>query len=911
MNDEDKNLHTIVEIKDEPHNGKKIEGLLLSPNYTYAATWSEEDKSICGWKFNDPLFEFDRSISVNKICEDLNLKTSTTSEKSDNGRIVIVDHKKENKIIKLIMSYLDEPIENYWHGNCMFYDNGDFVLEAFTPRNYIPNNLKFSVKNLSNDSWKINNSIFIEPANFAWNYLINTNETFILLDTYGALTQWKLDKLLFEKKYQLGLNRNLTRFNVINMISIYNEEKTLIVVFFEVEASYSSDIIISVYLTENSLLLSQCEYKKESDLIYIEFISFDEGERLLLFFENDGLEIRDPYNLEQYKYYKDYKPTASSFFKELSNSDEDTEKFKKSKNKKIYAVSDRQILVQDISKKQWIKYLREKLRDYSKIRALPRKAQIEDFLQNVLKEIDENDKNDIDSNIDEEEQTYESKNLLVKWIVIQDNKFNVVVEAKKAMKFDSTEEDWEHVDKRGIYSKYLSDSKQRFVYRCKLLDNGDLAMITSIGLIILTIKPKDKIKDKIKLRYYRGSGFPFNQIYINYIKKKRRDKLDNEDINKYKLFIVNRENIQQLFNEIKNRSLLWPDFKTITAYHEDKNLRIIDRTNVNPFQELITDYINDKMTLSLYGQKLLNRFLKNNNYTMTERLMTQLYTICINKKAEEGKDINLLANIKLLDIVTFKINELSVKYPDLLKQFLSNTSLIPLSTNKDIAIENSSSKLHLQSHGNYSHPYNTSFINKIITRFQTNIQLFYDKMELEKMPFVALWWSGQALINFKWNAYGKYYFLAICTFYSIFMVCFLIVATIGNELSKSTQEQLLIATIILGALHLFFEFRLFIYFPSYWIRNPWNCYLNDSNNPWNLVTTYYSVSQNGSISATLTELPNTSTNIFYKFNRDELHKIIKRVQKFKWDYKNDEMPFISDALKKLVNIKPENEEKHI
>ncbi|CAG8678028.1 23010_t:CDS:2 [Dentiscutata erythropus] len=50
------------------------------------------------------------------------------------------------------MSYLDEPIENYWHGNCIFYDNGDFVVEAFTPRNYILNILKFSVENLSNDN---------------------------------------------------------------------------------------------------------------------------------------------------------------------------------------------------------------------------------------------------------------------------------------------------------------------------------------------------------------------------------------------------------------------------------------------------------------------------------------------------------------------------------------------------------------------------------------------------------------------------------------------------------------------------------------------------------------------------------------------------------------------------------------
>ncbi|CAG8540953.1 25612_t:CDS:2 [Dentiscutata erythropus] len=266
------------------------------------------------------------------------------------------------------MSSLDEPTENYWHGDCIFYDNGDLVVEAFTPRNNDLNILKFSVKNLSNDndSWKVNHSIFIEPTNFVWNHFTN-----------------------------------------------------------------------------------------------------------------------------------------------------------------------------------------------------------------------ENDK--IDSNIDEKGQTYESKNLLVKWIVTQIidtqdidaqgkvSKLTVVIEAKKATKFDPSEEDWESVDKCEINADLLSDQNQNYVYKCELLDNGDLAMITSIGLIILTIL-KIKPKDKIKLRYYRGSGFPFNQKYIDYIKKKQRDILDKEDKNHYKLFIANKKYISRLLDNIKERPLLWPDFKTITRYRENKDL---------------------------------------------------------------------------------------------------------------------------------------------------------------------------------------------------------------------------------------------------------------------------------------------------------------------------------------------------
>ncbi|RIB15361.1 hypothetical protein C2G38_2143609 [Gigaspora rosea] len=1209
MSEEDKSSQIVVEIKSDPHNSKKIERLILSPNYEYAATWSEEDKSICGWQLNDldQVFELDRSSSVDKICKDLKLKISTTklwcpvlagvsndklvainlyNEEIDNGRIVIVDLKTENKIIKPVTSFLDNPIEDYWLRDCIFYDNGDFVVEAFTPRQINLNILRFSNKNLSNNRWKVNKSIFIEPTNFVWNYLYD-NESFMLLDTNGTLTQWKLNTLLFEKQYHLGLNRVLKRSNVINMICIFNKSSTLFAIFLEISGnSITNDIIISVYLIKNSSFLSQCEYRKKSDLLHFEFISFDEGERLLLFFENNSLEIRDPYNLELFQTDND-----SRFFKELSNSNEDTEKFKMLKNEKIYIVSDRQISVQEISKQQWIKYLREKLGDQYEIRALPRKSQVVDFLQTI---IDDYDKNESILDNDIENQTYESKNLLVKWIVTQNLDENLtIVQTMKAKQYEPAEEDWESVDEWKINSEYLSDQNRKFVYKCKLLDNGDLIMITSIGLLILTIRSFEK-KDKIRLRYYKGSGFPFNQKYIDYMKEKRLIRLEEEEEeeeenkSKYKVFIADRETILKLLDDIKDLSSLSPDFLSITTYRENRDLCIFSNNEDNPFQDLLDDYFDDELTLStfgelllnafiksnddmmiermmekstddkliisFYGQTLLNKFLKNNDNMMIERLMETLYKQYIMKKAEEGKDINLLTNINLLEIVTFKINELSMKYPDILNQFLSTTALIPISMNKAIAIENFSSKSHLQSIGYYSQPSYISSINKIITRIKTPFAKIFKKKSKktddqqhqsiilifplpkfscypsEYNPLIEFffpkfspfanyesselykWWSGQAIINFKWNTYGKYYFTAIFILYSIFMGCFLIVATLVNEISESIQEQLLFATIILGAWHIFIEFRHLLCHRIRWIKDPWNWfdaiamifpvytsitwlesstfpvwsatisvlfleirfllffrvfeilgayfamivgvaqkafsyliilafiifafshslhillrpttnvslnatnvnlnnpnYGNDQNNPWNLVSSYHSVSVLGTVSqnATLTELPSASTNmftslytaflavylmltgdktyvtkwsltensilaalivfftffstiylmnlfigllsnaipetnrnelyllqkakilseiellymlpsqrrknnwfpeiIFYKFDLDKLHNIIQRVQNNKWD-NFDEKPFLSDALKKLVNVKTENED---
>ncbi|CAG8509794.1 12109_t:CDS:2, partial [Gigaspora rosea] len=606
---------------------------------------SEEDKSSQ---------ILDRSSSVDKICKDLKLKISTTklwcpvlagvsndklvainlyNEEIDNGRIVIVDLKTENKIIKPVTSFLDNPIEDYWLRDCIFYDNGDFVVEAFTPRQINLNILRFSNKNLSNNRWKVNKSIFIEPTNFVWNYLYD-NESFMLLDTNGTLTQWKLNTLLFEKQYHLGLNRVLKRSNVINMICIFNKSSTLFAIFLEIS-----------------------------------------GERLLLFFENNSLEIRDPYNLELFQTDND-----SRFFKELSNSNEDTEKFKMLKNEKIYIVSDRQISVQEISKQQWIKYLREKLGDQYEIRALPRKSQVVDFLQTI---IDDYDKNESILDNDIENQTYEYKNLLVKWIVTQNLDENLtIVQTMKAKQYEPAEEDWESVDEWKINSEYLSDQNHR-------------------------------------------------------------------------------ETILKLLDDIKDLSSLSPDFLSITTYRENRDLCIFSNNEDNPFQDLLDDYFDDELTLStfgelllnafiksnddmmiermmekstddkliisFYGQTLLNKFLKNNDNMMIERLMETLYKQYIMKKAEEGKDINLLTNINLLEIVTFKINELSMKYPDILNQFLSTTALIPISMNKAIAIENFSSKSHLQSIGYYSQPSYISSINKIITRIKTPFAKIFKK----------------------------------------------------------------------------------------------------------------------------------------------------------------------------------------
>src|SRR6266542_6555375 len=61
---------------------------------------------------------------------------------------------------------------------------------------------------------------------------------------------------------------------------------------------------------------------------------------------------------------------------------------------------------------------------------------------------------------------------------------------------------------------------------------------------------------------------------------------------------------------------------------------------------------------------------------------------------------------------------------------------------------------------------------------------FKDIFNLQPSPFIETdniefykTWNGEALINFKWRKYGRYYYLGIWLLYTIFLLCFLITTT--------------------------------------------------------------------------------------------------------------------------------------
>ncbi len=113
-----------------------------------------------------------------------------------------------------------------------------------------------------------------------------------------------------------------------------------------------------------------------------------------------------------------------------------------------------------------------------------------------------------------------------------------------------------------------------------------------------------------------------------------------------------------------------------------------------------------------------------------------------------------------------------------------------------------------------------------------NCNWFWDLIKPKPSPFIETMnediyktWNGEALINFKWNTFGRYYYRIIWILFMAFIGCFTVAATTPQQyIDKGIQNQLLIASIILGFIHLSFEIRQIIYNPIKWIRDFWNIF---------------------------------------------------------------------------------------
>ncbi|GET00431.1 hypothetical protein GLOIN_2v1537213 [Rhizophagus clarus] len=193
----------------------------------------------------------------------------------------------------------------------------------------------------------------------------------------------------------------------------------------------------------------------------------------------------------------------------------------------------------------------------------------------------------------------------------------------------------------------------------------------------------------------------------------------------------------------------------------------------------VSDIKNNKHSLLKYGVALLTFGIKEHKLDLVE----DIYKECMFHFEEDLEN-----NMIFLSIITSIMRLLNEFYPEYTSRYSLDTIMITDSFYKLIM------------------PQSSPFV-KIISK---------DIYET---------WNGETLINFKWNKYGKYYYTIIWFGFIVLLGCFTAAATIPQEyIDDNIQKQLLIASIILGFIHLSFKVRQFIYNPIKWVNNFWNIF---------------------------------------------------------------------------------------
>ncbi|GES83825.1 hypothetical protein GLOIN_2v1842993 [Rhizophagus clarus] len=152
------------------------------------------------------------------------------------------------------------------------------------------------------------------------------------------------------------------------------------------------------------------------------------------------------------------------------------------------------------------------------------------------------------------------------------------------------------------------------------------------------------------------------------------------------------------------------------------------------------------------------------------------------------------------------------------------------------------------------------------------------------------WWNFAAIIDYKWNTFGRVYYYSIWLFYTIFYICYSLASTLEQKSIPVFYFKLIfIISIILGSIFLIFEIRQCLWNYKCYFKDIWNLFvllffiilgyaqaffivlrsnsINDNNDPRNVATKYDFVNPDGTINnaTTMIQDPDSNTNLFNWF----------------------------------------------
>ncbi|CAG8685228.1 18440_t:CDS:2, partial [Acaulospora morrowiae] len=547
-----------------------------------------------------------------------------------------------------------------------FIENSDFAVIKGDPiyRAYI-----FSHSKKDKDKW--NCIKMIELKHFTWSHISFDKKLFLAIEKTLILSQWNLKNLILEQQYMIESSK---RCRITQ-----NGNSTLLVV----------QEVNTLFIYSMALGMKLAQLNESNSKIY--FIGTDIGERMMISGTWGSCNIIDPFESHPQDNLKDAKKLLRGVeinMPYVVQSDKIIGWFKKD------------LCIRSLIPDNWIKYLREELRDFkgfgSSYEASRVEKMVDEIIKNTTGTINPPFKDKIEPYDDGIGFQYSCKGYLLEWIVRIDADYDCAYIELAAHKSEIKTEKWKRVEPKRIFSRHREKHYgKEFIINCNPLENENLAMITRAGIYIWTVNSKNET-NRIQLLYF----------------------WDNE---------LKRENFETpwIINMLKEFSR---SCKQSGSYLPTMNFDLVLKdSHLDPMcrQEWIDCYKHDKMFLAYYGTSWIKKLVE----SKVDIIISELFGECIYLSIENG----CIKNTKFLDIIITSFPELSQNYTAYVSEFLAHIAFALPFHNRDLGIvDYYSTSSHLAHCGTYIQISKTTTIDLIVSRlnFRKRIHDFFDKMNL-------------------------------------------------------------------------------------------------------------------------------------------------------------------------------------
>ncbi|PKY47712.1 hypothetical protein RhiirA4_544150, partial [Rhizophagus irregularis] len=834
-NDIDK-IFTFDDVDDKSHNGKPITMIEISPNEKYLITYSKEDHSIIGWDVEDIdkfQLKFHQTVKINEDNEDNENRIKILCVSDDKKLayitfiikhcdtfectiITVIDLNNKDKKIALDLKTIA------WDCYCTFNLKGEFILFSgvYTDEHQI---IWIYSTQTKNNKWKCKR-IYRIPKDYELISISKYDNVYLVSSDY--IYEWNINTERGVKVF--GNNKDKNKFETKN-IGIFSNEKFIFLKINDKIIVYSIELGIPIASSDiNDVDIQLYNFMNHTGLFLLPS----------LFYYTPDKKIKYCWN-------NNYKNNINLFYRTLF--DKPTYESTDDQTKFVFGILNGRVwkskFDEKMSETNFLSENSDELnKENNKIVECDEYLNVHLFslYMNTVSALFEKATTNVD---DSDKESTELTGNLIKWDI------RVGYSEIKLEVFKKINTEWESIKTKT--EKHPSEGHS--LIASLLFSNDDIVILTTFENYVFknsnNIYSTKKYEEYVRILQHYKRIFSISTLpspnydsfkldgWVSVAKNNKSSLLKygvellTFAIKEHKLELINDiyKNCMTYFKEdpMNNKSFLsiitsamplldkyYPEY--ILKYSSETNMIIdssfysIKQQNKNLhlysfFQSPQIANLSQSLLWTKYQRKLLHGhkvllFLITRVIQPLIILLTlPLYFVTFYILSK----YNFINNIYTTDAFSRVYFHTELK---IFKIFKKNITTTPTVT--------------------FMIPY-INFVN-----YSKDYNWFIELIRPQPSPFtetinrnIYKTWNGEALINFKWNAYGKYYYAIIWILFMALLGCFTAAATIPQQyVIEEVRQQLFIASIILGFIHLILEIRQFLYNITKWFYNFWNIF---------------------------------------------------------------------------------------